>query len=75
MTLGVDDADVAVTGIRSIAGMDPLPCYLDLGDGTPLIRCRDACQALTLARLYVALHTGRPAIESPNPASNSKPQT
>jgi hypothetical protein len=41
----------------------PLPCYLDLGDGTPPARCRDAQQALLLARVYIAILTGKPAIE------------
>lgn len=34
---------------------------LDLGDGGPLIPCRDERQALALGRLYVALRTRRPA--------------
>jgi hypothetical protein len=39
-----------------------LPCYLDLGDGSPLIPCRDARQALLLARVFVSITTGRPAV-------------
>ena len=36
---------------------------LDTGDGQPLIVCRDAHQALLLARLMVAYRTGAPARE------------
>lgn len=37
---------------------------LDLGTGAPVIVCRDAAQALALARVFVALATGRPAVFS-----------
>jgi hypothetical protein len=36
---------------------------LDLGDGCLLIPCRDAQQALLLARVYGAYQTGTPAID------------
>jgi hypothetical protein len=36
---------------------------LDLSDGRPPIRCRDAHQALLLARLWVAYATGQPAVQ------------
>jgi len=36
---------------------------LDLGDGSPLIRCRDQHQALSFARLWVAFCTGAAAVE------------
>ena len=35
---------------------------LELPDGTR-IPCRDAHQALLLARVFVAIETGRPAVE------------
>ena len=46
--------------------MCKVPCMtylLDLGDQGPLIRCRDAQQALLLARVFVAHQSGTPAIE------------
>ena len=33
--------------------------YLDLGDGGPLIPCRDPHQALWLARVWVALYVAQ----------------
>lgn len=39
-----------------------MPCYLLLPDGT-VIPCRDANQALLLARVWVAIETGAPAVD------------
>jgi hypothetical protein len=44
--------------------MTALTYLLDTGDGSPPIACRDAHQALLLARLMVAFHTGTPAREA-----------
>lgn len=41
---------------------------LDIGNGHPPIPCRDAHQALLLARLWVAFTTGAPAEELPAPS-------
>jgi hypothetical protein len=38
---------------------------LYFGDGSEMVRCRDAHQALQLARLFVAWQTGQPAKETP----------
>lgn len=47
--------------------------YLDLGDGSPLIPCRDGHQALQLARVYVAIMTGRPAtVRSLTPSEKTR---
>jgi|GEM_PF-2862002 len=46
---------------------------LDLGDGEPPISCRDAHQALLLARLWVSYHTGKPAVETPAESPRAAP--
>ena len=53
--------DTALTPARIV---DAMAYYLDLADGGPLIPCRDAHQARLLARVYVAITTGRPTAAS-----------
>jgi hypothetical protein len=47
---------------------------LDFGDDSEMVRCRDAHQALQLARLFVAWQTGQPALLSPVAAIGTVPR-